>query len=68
MLPFRGSYTDLTFEWYNDIGPSLVTTMIFAAIWPLIEFSYVYGMRFFFRCLDRRLSFNSNRTKAKTVQ
>jgi hypothetical protein len=33
-----GQYTDLTQEWYNDIGSSLVTTMLIASVFPIIEF------------------------------
>lgn len=66
-LPFRGQYPDLTLEWYNDIGASLITTMIFSAVWPLVEFSYIYGFKFMFRLLDRSFSFNKNKTKSKTI-
>jgi hypothetical protein len=67
-LPFKGSYPDLTFEWYNDVGASLIMTMLFAAVWPIVEFSYLYPMKVFFRLLDRSFSCNKNKTKSKSIQ
>jgi len=67
-LPFRGQYTDLTFEWYNDVASSLVTTMLTAAIMPVIQFFISFGMRRAFICLDRGFSCRKDRTKTKTIQ
>lgn len=68
-LHLNGSYHDLTKEWYNDIASSLITTMLFNAYWPLIEFSYTYGIKFLFRFLDRGFSFKANgRSKKFNIQ
>eukprot|EP00347_Sterkiella_histriomuscorum_P002409 403368266 len=67
-LPFEGQYPDLTYEWYNDIGSSLVITLLTAAFFPIAEFFIAWGMKTAFRILDRGFSCNRNLTKCKTVQ
>jgi len=66
-LPFKGRYPDLTFGWYNDIAPSLITTMLFNAFFPIIEFFINFGMKIAFRFLDRSFTCDTYRTKKKTV-
>lgn len=58
----------MTFEWYNDIGSSLILTMLTAAVWPIIEFFMYYFLRLFFRLLDRSFSCDEYKTKCKTIQ
>ena len=67
-IPFNGEYPDLTLEWYNDVGSSLVITMLTAAFMPAIEFGMFLGMRLAFRFLDRGFTCTRDRTKAKTIQ
>jgi len=67
-LPFNGMYPDLTFEWYNDIGSSFVTTMITAAVFPCIEFCIAIGMKILFRFLDRGCKCSGRGTKKTTIQ
>lgn len=67
-LPFNGEYPDLTYEWYNDVGSSLIITMLTAAFMPAIEFGGFWGMRVAFRLLDRGFKCNKYITKKKTIQ
>lgn len=50
----EGIFTDLTQNWYLDIGPSLVQTMLINAFFIYAEFAIAFGMKFLFRCLDRK--------------
>ena len=52
-IPLRGSYTDLTPNWYLDIGPALVKTMLINAIYPYIDFTISFGMKTAFRLKDK---------------
>lgn len=68
-----GQFTDLTQNWYLDIGPSLVMTMLINAFFIYVEFGIAFGMKFFFRCLDRRTccwwrESARNKTKKMTIQ
>ena len=42
--------------------------MLTAAFWPIIEFFMFWGLKTFFRLLDRGFSCNKSLTKCKTVQ
>jgi hypothetical protein len=53
---FNGSYPDFNFNWYSDIGATIVYTMIFNAFWPFIEIAMTYGMSLGYRLLDKGLS------------
>jgi hypothetical protein len=61
-------YTDLTYEWYNTVGPALVQTMLINAFYPLIEVCYTFPMRYAFRILDSGCRKDRSRTKKKTIQ
>eukprot|EP00347_Sterkiella_histriomuscorum_P007945 403346963 len=67
-LPFEGIYPDMTYEWYNDIGSSLIITMLVAAFFPIADFLIFYSLRTVLRCLDRGCSCNKDKTKCKSVQ
>jgi len=36
-IGLSGTYSDFSYNWYNSVGTSLVTTMIFSAFSPIIE-------------------------------
>lgn len=67
-LPFKGMYSDLTFEWYNDIGSSFIMTMLVGALLPIIEFASGYGQKVVFKFLDRGCKCKGEDTKKKTIQ
>ena len=56
----------MTFEWYTDIAPSLVLTMLINAVFPLVEIGYSYPLRVIFRLLDSGFGCDDNKTKKKT--
>ena len=70
-IPLRQQYSDISKEWYLDIGVALVKTMVIMAIFPYVEFVLAYGIKvalrmwdsgfYFFRTEDREM-----RTKKKT--
>lgn len=49
-----GPYSDFDDDWYLVIGNALVGTMVFTAIFPVIEAVGFWGMRLAFRLLDKR--------------
>ena len=59
----QGQYKDFNPEWFFNIGNILVGTMWFNAWYPILEALLYYGMRLFFRCLDRGCSCNKYKTK-----
>lgn len=67
-LPFKGEYPDLTYEWYNDVGSSLIITMLTAAFMPAVEFMIQLSMRTAFRILDSGFKCRKYSTKKKTIQ
>jgi len=40
-------------SWFNSIGNDLVSTILFTAYWPLLEFFLYWFIRVALRCLDR---------------
>ncbi|CAI2375497.1 unnamed protein product [Moneuplotes crassus] len=65
---FKGGYPDFNFNWYSDIGASIVFTMMFNTLWPFIEVALDFGMSLFFRILDKGLTCNKYKTRSKTIQ
>ena len=61
-IPLRGTYTDLTPNWYLDIGPALVKTMTINAIYPYIDFCISFGTKMAFRFKDTRALFCRRKT------
>jgi len=49
----KGHYSDFSAMWWKVIGNSITSTMFINAIFPLVEFGMYFGMRYFFRWLDR---------------
>lgn len=65
---FNREYPDFTSAWYTDIGSALTQTMLINAILPFIMIFVAIGMKFGFRCLDRKFTLNTYNSKKKTVQ
>lgn len=65
---FNGMYPDFNFNWYNDIGATIIYTMIFNASWPFIEIAMTFGMSLGYRLLDKGFSLNKYVTKSRTIQ
>ena len=68
-IPLNGQYTDLTENWYINIGGSLVSTMTINSVYIYIDFGVSYGMKLLFRCLDDGIwCCKKGRTKKITQQ
>ena len=69
-IPITNQYSDLTSNWYADIGPTIVQAMIIMALFPIMGFCGFYGMKVGFRFLDSGLYCCSKeyKTKKKTVK
>lgn len=48
-----GSNSDFNGPFYRDVGNAMVSTMVFNAYYPILEFLMYWGMRLAFRILDR---------------
>ena len=51
-LPFRSEYPDLNRDWYTKVGPTMVKTMLIAAIAPIMELCIGYCTRTIKAILD----------------
>ena len=51
---FGGIYTDINAFWFDDIGKKIVSTMMFNAFYPPIEFFGFFGLRYLKRVIDQR--------------
>lgn len=63
-----GNIADFNMTWFNTIGNSLISTILFIAYWPIIEFFMYWGLRVLFRCLDRGIcNFDKYSTKRTSL-
>jgi hypothetical protein len=65
---FYGKFTDFNDEWFRTKGSLIVSTMLFNAIYPLIEFTIFYALRLIFRLKDSSCTLNKYKTKSKSIQ
>ena len=49
---FGGLYQDYNAYWFNDVGPLIVSTMVFNMFYPAIEFGLYGSLRLLWRCCD----------------
>ena len=72
-IPIRVLYPDLDRNWYLDIAPNLVQTMIIAAFYPYIDIAIAYGTKVVLKFLDsgfyccRKNDPETKKTKTKTI-
>lgn len=52
-IPLRGPYPDLTENWYLNIAPSLIFTMLLNSVYLYIEFAIAFGTKALFRAMDQ---------------
>jgi hypothetical protein len=52
-IPLKGPYPDLTENWYLNIAPSLIFTMLLNSVYLYIEFAISFGTKALFRALDQ---------------
>lgn len=51
-IPLKGPYPDLTENWYLNIAPSLIFTMLLNAVYLYIEFGISFATKALFKALD----------------
>lgn len=66
---FRGVYTDITAQWYLDIGTLIAETTAINIVAPLIEFFFFWCIRHLKRVIDQRslCPCDNTKTRAKTI-
>jgi len=68
MVPLRNQYPDLDKNWYLDIGPQLVKTMMIMAVYPWLEIFIFGGLKCLKRAMDKScLCWETDRTKTTTT-
>ena len=63
-----GSFTDFNSAWFRTLGNTLAGTMWFNAFFPVIEALGYFGLRIFFRLLDKGCSCDKYKTKKTSIQ
>lgn len=66
-IPLDGQYADLTENWYMDIGPALISTMIFNAIFVYLEQGGKWLLMIVLRLLDTSC-YKKDKTRMNTIQ
>jgi len=64
----KGKLPDFNARWFQNIGNTLVATMIFTAYFPLLEFFGFFAMRTTFRILDSGINCSRYSTKKTAIQ
>ena len=62
-----GVHPNFSNKWYNDVGKSIISTMIFNIWWPVMEFFLYFSIRLVFRLWDRGIIHTSWHTKKKSI-
>ena len=64
----KGQFSDFNEMWFRSIGNTLVGTMFFNAFFPLLEAMGYWGLRIFFRLLDKGCSCDHYKTRKTSIQ
>lgn len=62
-----GSEADFDHSWFKVVGNTMVGTMIFVMLWPIIEAFVFFGLRLVGRILDRGFSSDPYLTKKTSI-
>ena len=63
-IPIHNQFSDINKQWYTDVGPSMVQTMIIMAFYPYAEFIIFWGIKALQRWMDGR---GDKPTKTTTI-
>ena len=63
-----GSFTDFNSTWFRTLGNTITGTMWFNAWFPILEALAYFGLRIFFRLLDKGCSCDKYKTKKTSIQ
>lgn len=65
----RGVYSDFDDDWFRIIGNALCGTLIFTSVFPIMEAFGFWGMRLFFRFLDKgTITSNKYKTSKTSIK
>jgi hypothetical protein len=67
-IPLRGYYTDLNENWYLDMSPALVMTMMINSVYMYFDFAMYWAIGAFFKILDQGCSTYCCCKKNKTTK
>lgn len=66
---FQGKYSDINEEWFADIGSIIVSSMVFTAVYPVIELFGFGGINLLKKLIDQktirgyeRIPYNTSKT------
>jgi hypothetical protein len=62
-----GPISDFNSDWFRITGNTLVSTMIFNAYYPPLEFFMYYGMRLAYRLMDAGCGLEKYKTKTTSI-
>jgi len=64
----KGPISDFNSDWFRITGNFMVSTMIFNAYYPVLEFFMYYGMRWWYRMTDSGWTNDKMKTKTTSIQ
>jgi hypothetical protein len=64
----KGDNGDFNSNFFKTIGNTLISTMVYNAYYPILDFFIYWGMRLAFRILDRGCNCNKFKTKTTNIQ
>lgn len=62
-----GPHSDFGPKWYQFVGETLINTMCFNLMWPVMEFVIFYALRTFWRLKDMNFGWNRGTTKQTRI-
>lgn len=69
IIPIYNQYSDLNQNWYEEIGPQLIKTMLITAVYPYMEIVIFGGLWLLYQVLDKSCNCcDKHATKATTTQ
>ncbi len=51
---FQGTYSDITTDWYLDIGVIIMLTLAFNIVIPIMDMFFVSFLKCLKKCIDRQ--------------
>ena len=63
-----GDIPDFNGKWFKLVGSTLIYTMIFNSVYPILEAVGYWGMRLLYRCMNRGISLDKYKTKSTSIQ
>lgn len=49
---FTGKYSDFNAEWYSDVGSTIISSLVFTAVYPIIEILLFGGINLLIKAAD----------------